>query len=192
MNFLLIAVAYLIGSINFPILVGRLKGWDIRQRDIAGTSGVFRQLGKGWGTAVLLLEVGKGALAGWVVGRGENPWTLPIGAAVAVAGHIWPIFFGFRGGGGLAAAFGFALVAFPVQALIALLVTAVMVGVYFAIFKRDRFTGIGSIPFGAIFGILYLLIALLPQPKAFYSVLAMGLVMGLRGVLVLSGRWWQH
>jgi acyl-phosphate glycerol 3-phosphate acyltransferase len=190
MDLLLILLAYLLGSINFPILVGRLKGLDIRVLDIAGTSGVFRQFGKVWGSGVFLLEVGKGVLAAWVVGLGSL-WTLPLGAAAVVIGHIWPVFFGFRGGGGLAAAFGFALGAFPQQALIALLVTGVMVGVYFAIFKRDRFTGIGSLPFGAIFGVLYLLIALLARPTAFYSVLAMGLVMGLRGVLVLSGRWWQ-
>ncbi|WP_297860152.1 hypothetical protein [Meiothermus sp.] len=41
MDFLLVLLVYLTGSINFPILEGRLRGWDIRERDLAGTSGVF-------------------------------------------------------------------------------------------------------------------------------------------------------
>ena len=100
MDLLLILLAYLIGSINFPILAGRLRGWDIRERDLAGTSGVFRQLGKGWGIGVLVLEVGKGMLAAWLAGFSASFWALPLCGLAVVAGHIWPLWFGLRGGGG--------------------------------------------------------------------------------------------
>ena len=188
MEAVLVILSYLAGSINVPILVGRLRGFDIRERDIAGTSGVFRQVGRGWGVLVLLLELGKGALAAWFSSFGAD-WVAPLCAIAVVAGHIWPVFFGFRGGGGLAAASGFALFAFPIQTLQAALVMALMVGVYFAIFKKDRLTGIGSLPFGAIFGFIYLAWAVRVFPLGSITVLALIAPMAFRGVLVLLGRW---
>lgn len=188
MELLLIFLSYLAGSVNVPILVGRLRGFDIRERDIAGTSGVFRQVGVGWGVAVLLLELGKGALAAWLSGFGAQ-WAAPLCAVAVVSGHIWPVFFGFRGGGGLAAAAGFALFALTAQTLQAALVMAAMVGVYFALFKKDRLTGLGSVPFGAIFGFVYLLWAARDLPFGSLTVLALILPMAYRGLLVLLGRW---
>lgn len=192
MDFIAIFLAYLIGSINFPILAGRLRGWDIRERDLAGTSGVFRQLGNGWGMGVLVLEVGKGMLAAWLGSFSPNFWVLPLCALAVVAGHIWPIWFGFRGGGGLAAAGGFALWAFPLETLWSLMVFVLALGVYFLVFKRDRFQGVGSVPFAAIFAFLFLAYVLREEPQTFYAVIAMGGVMALRGVLVLAGRWWHR
>ncbi|MBO1437500.1 glycerol-3-phosphate acyltransferase [Meiothermus sp. CFH 77666] len=192
MDFLLVLLAYLIGSINFPILAGRLRGWDIRERDLAGTSGVFRQLGKGWGVGVGVLEVGKGMLAAWLAGLSASFWAAPLCALAVVAGHIWPVWFGFRGGGGLAAAGGYALWTFPQETLWSLLVFALGLGVYFLLFKRDRFQGIGSIPFAAILAFLYLAYVLGADARAFYTLLALGGVMALRGVLVLTGRWWHR
>jgi acyl-phosphate glycerol 3-phosphate acyltransferase len=192
MDLVLVVLAYLVGSINFPILAGRLHGWDIRQRDIAGGSGAFRQLGVGWGLAVGVLEVGKGVTAAWLAGFSDSFWVLPLAALAVVAGHIWPVWFGFRGGGGLAAAGGFALWAFPTETLWGLLVFAAALGVYFLIFKRDRFQGIGSVPFAAIFAALYLLYALWGDTREFYALLAMIGVIALRGILVLSGRWWHR
>lgn len=192
MDFLLIFLAYLIGSINFPILVGRLRGWDIRERDLAGTSGVFRQLGRGWGVGVLVLEVGKGMLAAWLAGFSAGFWAVPLCGLAVVVGHIWPMWFGFRGGGGLAAAGGFALWTFPQETLWSLLVFALAVGIYFLIFRRDRYQGIGSIPFASIFAFFYLVYVLWGDAQALYTLFALGGVMALRGVLVLTGRWWHR
>ncbi|MCS7069112.1 MAG: hypothetical protein RMK51_05080 [Meiothermus sp.] len=63
-------------------------------------------------------------------------------------------------------------------------------GVYFLLFKRYRFQGIGSIPFAAIGALLYLAFAL--QASALYTVGALGAVMALWGLLVLTGRWWHR
>ncbi len=174
MDFLLVLLAYLIGSINFPILAGRLRGWDIRERDLAGTSGVFRQLGSGWGVGVGVLEVGKGMLAAWLAGLSASFWAAPLCALAVVAGHIWPVWFGFRGGGGLAAAGGYALWTFPQETLWSLLVFALGLGVYFLLFKRDRFQGIGSIPFAAILAFIYLVYVLGADARALYTLLALG------------------
>ncbi|WP_299431727.1 glycerol-3-phosphate acyltransferase [uncultured Meiothermus sp.] len=192
MDILLVVAAYLVGSINFPILAGRLRGWDIRQRDLAGASGTFRQMGVGWGLGVALLEVGKGMLAAWLAGFSASFWVLPLCALAVVVGHIWPIWFRFRGGGGLGAAGGFAFWAFPVESLWGLIPFGLALGVYFLVFKKDRFQGIGSIPFAAIVAALYLIYALRDQPQELYALLAMVGVMTLRGVLVLTGRWWHR
>lgn len=66
---------------------------------------------------MLALEVGKGALAAGLGSLGDSFWTPPLCTAAGVAGHIWPVFLGFRGGGGLAAAIGFSLVVFPLEAI---------------------------------------------------------------------------
>jgi acyl phosphate:glycerol-3-phosphate acyltransferase len=183
-----ILLAYLIGSVNVPILAARLRGFDIRTRDIAGSSGVFRQVGVLWGVGVLLLEVGKGALAAYAGLQGSY-WILPLCAAAVIVGHIWPVFFGFKGGGGLAAGFGFMLAIAPGPALTGFLVTGIMVGIYFLIWKKDRLEGLGSLPFGAIFGFVYAAVVLWPTPQLFFSLLALVAVIGYRGALVLSGRW---
>lgn len=188
MEILLVVVAYLLGSINVPILVGRMRGFDIRERDIAGTSGVFRQVGKGWGALVLLLELGKGAAAFGVSLLGV-PWLVPLCGIAVVVGHIWPVFFGFRGGGGLAAASGFALAAFPLQTLQAAVVLAIGVAVYFVIFKKDRTTGLGSLPFAAIFAYLFLMWRVSDLPLGSLTILALIAPMAYRGALVLLGKW---
>jgi glycerol-3-phosphate acyltransferase PlsY len=109
-----VAAGYLCGSVSFAILVTRFHtGEDIRQLGTRnpGTANVGRSLGRGWGTLVLLGDVAK-CLLPMLAGRllvfpGMDPGAIlavyAIGLA-AVAGHCRPVFHGFRGGGGVAAA----------------------------------------------------------------------------------------
>jgi len=102
--------AYLLGSINWSYLIVRLfLGRDIRTLGSgnAGATNVLRTAGKGAGAAALVLDLGKGIVA--VLGARALGAAAPVvaGAAVAVVlGHIYPIFFGFRGGKGVASAAG--------------------------------------------------------------------------------------
>lgn len=113
----LTAGAYLIGSVPFGVLVG----YGVLRRDIraggsghTGASNTIRQAGWAAGALVMALDIGKGALAVWLAGRwGEPGWAPALAAAAVVAGHCWPIFAGFRGGMGLAAAGGAVLAAYP-------------------------------------------------------------------------------
>src|SRR5687768_1118739 len=104
----LLVAAYLLGSISGSLLLGRLRGVDIRTQGSGNAGGTNALRTQGWRFAlgVVLIDVGKGALAaalaGFVVpGASHSGWTL---AAVfaAVAGHVWPLFHGFRGGKGAA------------------------------------------------------------------------------------------
>lgn len=107
----LIAVAlaaYLIGNISPSILIARAHGIDIKKEGSgnAGTTNALRVLGKKAALATLLIDILKGTvavvLAGLLVG-----FNAAMVAAVAVfCGHVWPAFFGFKGGKGVATAFG--------------------------------------------------------------------------------------
>jgi glycerol-3-phosphate acyltransferase PlsY len=120
----LTVLAYLLASIPFGVILGRLAtGDDIRQHGSghAGATNVMRQAG--WGVAILAaaLDVAKAFLGVWLARRlGGSPWVLALAAVAAVAGHCWPIFAGFRGGMGLSAVAGALLALYPFGLLIGL------------------------------------------------------------------------
>jgi glycerol-3-phosphate acyltransferase PlsY len=107
----LIAVAYLLGSIPFGLLVVKaLGGSDIRATGSGniGAANVARNSGALAGVLTLLLDAGKGYLAVWLASRetsGSARWMI-IAAAAAVFGHIFPLWLGFRGGKGVATGLG--------------------------------------------------------------------------------------
>ncbi|WP_130863963.1 glycerol-3-phosphate 1-O-acyltransferase PlsY [Bacilliculturomica massiliensis] len=124
--------AYFIGNISPAILIGRLHGIDIKKEGSgnAGTTNVLRVLGKKAAAETLLVDIFKGVLAVWL-GRLAGTYFLPeadllamICCAAVLLGHIWPVFFGFRGGKGIATGFG-ALVTFQWQIGLGLLLIAV-------------------------------------------------------------------
>lgn len=129
---LVLLAAYLIGNISPAILIGRLHGIDIKKEGSgnAGTTNVLRVLGKKAAAETLIVDIMKGVLAVWL-GRLAggfiltDPEVLAMACcAVVLAGHIWPIIFGFRGGKGIATGFG-AIVTFQWQIGIGLLIIAV-------------------------------------------------------------------
>lgn len=114
-----IALAYLLGSIPFGYVAGRLRGIDIRtvgSRNVGATN-VFRTLGKPTGIAVMALDILKGVAAA-VIARviSDDPWPL-VAAGAAVAGHVYPVWLGFRGGKGVAVGAGVAIGLVPWVAL---------------------------------------------------------------------------
>lgn len=106
----MIILAYLCGSISSAILVCRLAGLpDPRQSGShnPGATNVLRTGGKGAAAVVLVFDILKGMLPVWAAwGLGVPPFWLGIVAIAACLGHIWPVFFGFRGGKGVATALG--------------------------------------------------------------------------------------
>jgi glycerol-3-phosphate acyltransferase PlsY len=117
-----VALAYLLGSISPSIAAGRIRGLDIRRHGSgnAGLTNVVRVLGWKYGLGVAIVDVGKGFVAVWALpailldpapGPPSGP-ALAAGLAV-IAGHIWPIFSGFRGGKGVATGAGTLLAVSP-------------------------------------------------------------------------------
>jgi len=142
---LLLLIGYLIGSISFTYVVTRLvKGIDIRTvgSGNAGGRNVMIHIGLGWGILAGGLDVGKGALAAWLgLALGGNATMGVLAGLMAVLGHNYPFYLGFRGGKGVGASLGALLVLMPLETLIG---SAVLVVLYFLITHSIAFSsGIG-------------------------------------------------
>ena len=151
--------AYLIGSLSFAVLVSRLMGLSDPRTYGSGNPGatnVLRSGSKAAAVLTLLLDAAKGWLPVWWVVQWGGDWGLPEGALAPVAlaafaGHVWPVFFRFQGGKGVATAAGVLLGIQPVLGL-ATLATWIIV-VYFS-----RISSLGAIcaavfaPFYYVFG----------------------------------------
>jgi glycerol-3-phosphate acyltransferase PlsY len=116
---IIILAAYLLGSLSGSLLLGKLRGVDIRTQGSgnAGGTNAFRTQGAMFALGAVAIDIGKGALAAWLALRfadtGNVAW-LPYAAALAAAiGHVWPIWHGFRGGKGAATVIGGVAVLWP-------------------------------------------------------------------------------
>lgn len=147
----LVAGAYLLGSISWSVLLVRLlQGMDVRSvgSGNAGATNVMRAAGKKAGAAVLLLDVGKGIAAVAVPRSLDAPPAVVGGAAVAVVlGHVFPVFFAFRGGKGVATSAGALGTLSPVAMALGLLV-------FLAVVIWKRYVSLGSIVTAAFFPLL--------------------------------------
>jgi glycerol-3-phosphate acyltransferase PlsY len=127
------AFAYLIAAIPVGLVIGRLRGVDLRavgSGNIGATNAV-RALGRAWGAIVFLLDVLKAyipvalAMAPDALGGLDEPApALALVGAAATCGHIFPIYLGFRGGKGVACALGVFAAIVPFAGLLAALLYA--------------------------------------------------------------------
>lgn len=148
LSIVVIAVGYLLGSISFSYLFGKwFKGIDIRKHGSgnAGATNTLRVLGKGPAITVLLLDGLKGILA-VLLGQwagGDNLWIAVLCGLAAIIGHNWPVYFGFRGGKGIATTIG-------VMATLAFLPTLFAGLLAIAIIALTRYVSLGSLLLTAI------------------------------------------
>ena len=109
-----IALAYLVGSLSFAVIVSKALGMaDPRSYGSGnpGATNVLRSGNKGAALATLLLDAIKGwlpvfAVQHWGGAWGLGPATAALAGLAAFLGHLYPVFFGFRGGKGVATALG--------------------------------------------------------------------------------------
>jgi glycerol-3-phosphate acyltransferase PlsY len=135
-----VAVAYLLGSIPFAFLAGKARGIDLRRVGSGnlGAANVFRNLGRGWGMAVMAADIGKGVVA-VVLAKvlTDDPWPA-IAAGAAMAGHVFPVWLRFKGGKGVAVGGGALIGLVPLTAAIAL-------GIWLVVLLTTRFSSLASI-----------------------------------------------
>ena len=151
MSFLFILLSYLIGSVNFAYIVASFKNMDISSSGSGnpGTSNVMRTLGKKYAAFVLLGDVFKGVIP--ILLFDQN---LIIYGIAAVIGHIYPVFYKFRGGKGVATYLG-VYIAFtivnPIGSMLfenlyfLYLNIPILALFYFVIFKISRVSAIASL-----------------------------------------------
>lgn len=159
---LVLIAAYLLGSVATAVWIGKLfHNVDVREHGSgnAGATNVIRVLGWKTGIPVLLTDVAKGWFAtmlplfAGLAGSGTALLTnLQIVAGVAaVAGHIFPVFAGFRGGKGVATIFGVLLAIHP-------LLTLACTGVFIAMLLATGYVSVSSMSAGVAFPILLFLV----------------------------------
>jgi glycerol-3-phosphate acyltransferase PlsY len=127
--FLKVFAAYLLGSVNGSLALGRLRHFDIRSEGSgnAGGTNALRTHGKFFAFGVVLIDVLKSVVAvAWLPHVGPAPgdalpWLQVACGAAAVVGHCYPAFFGFRGGKGMATLLGAYAILAPVVLLIVVL-----------------------------------------------------------------------
>ena len=142
MGFFSLVLGYLLGSIPSGWLAGRwLKGIDLRElgSGSTGATNVLRQVGKGPALVVFLIDVGKGAAAVLIArALGLGDWIQVLAGLTALAGHIWPVWLGFKGGKAVATGLGLFLgLAWPVG--------LASFGVFLAVFSLSRYVSLGSV-----------------------------------------------
>ena len=130
--------AYLIGSLSFAVIVSRAMGLNDPRSYGSGNPGATNVLRSGNKLAAILtlvFDALKGWLPVWLVARYGEPYGLGEGAVALVGlgaflGHLWPVFFRFQGGKGVATAAG-VLLAFNPWLGLATLLTWVIIAVFF-------------------------------------------------------------
>ena len=149
--FIILAVSYLLGSISPSIVLSRwIKGVDVRTTGSgnAGMTNAIRLLGAKWGAVVAAIDLAKGFCAAmFVTSMFISGVNLPLidetlvrimAGVAAVAGHIWTLFFGFKGGKGVLTVTGAVLGVAPVQVGLCFIVFLIVFGLF-------RYISLGSI-----------------------------------------------
>jgi glycerol-3-phosphate acyltransferase PlsY len=178
-EFLLVVLAYLIGSIPTSVWVSRyFFGIDIRDYGSgnAGATNTFRILGARWGTFVMIADMLKGVVAvkliylhPYYLDHEVQMINLQIGLGLAaVLGHIFPIWADFRGGKGVATVFGMVLGIQPVVAVCC-------VGVFLLVLFLTRFVSLSSILASLAFPVFILFI--FNEPEDLYRIFAIAVAL---------------
>jgi len=153
--------SYLLGAVPFALLLGRLNGIDVRKigSGNVGAMNLGRVLGRKWFFAVFGLDMVKGLVpslvAGWVISTEGSAVTrdlcrLVVGV-LAVVGHNYPIYIGFKGGKGVSTSLGVALGVYPEFTLPGLICFFVWAGGL----GLTRMSSVGSMAGAVAFPILF-------------------------------------
>ncbi len=154
-------IAYLIGSINFSVIISkRMAGFDVREKGSgnAGTTNMLRSVGVKAAVITLLCDILKGVvviliaiLIGNIVDGLDDALLVQLAGIFVIVGHTFPIFFGFKGGKGIATSLGVLLMINWQIGLICLVFALVLMVI-------TRMVSVGSIAAAILFPVLVIFI----------------------------------
>ena len=154
-------IAYLIGSVNFSVILSKkMAGFDVREKGSknAGSTNVLRTAGKGIAVLTLICDILKGVVAvllAKLIGNIDNfehiEYLVQLAGLMVVFGHTFPIFFGFKGGKGVATSLGLILVINWQIGLICLVFALLLM-------VLTRIVSLGSVAAAILFPVLTLFI----------------------------------
>jgi len=128
-----IIIGYLIGSIPFGVIAGKLRKIDIRKVGSGniGATNIYRTFGTAPAIAVFILDLLKGALAVYIARAifPTSPAIIVVSGIAAVIGHMYPVYIGFKGGKGSATGLGVLLGIAPDLFIIAMIYVAISIAV---------------------------------------------------------------
>ncbi len=176
--------AYLLGSLNFAIPVSKLLyGQDVRSMGSgnAGMTNVLRSFGKKGAALTMLGDTGKG-VAAVLLGRGALLLLAPgadtlygayVAGIVVILGHMFPLYYGFRGGKGVSTSLGVIIALQPVTAFI-------LLGIFLILFGISKMVSLGSVIGIACYPVVTLLWCLFISGRdALFSTLCAALIAAL-------------
>ena len=171
---LIIISCYLLGSIPFGYIVGKLfKKVDIRELGSGniGATNVFRILGPSLASLVLIGDIGKGIFSIYLVQylNIDNLLIITIAGLAVICGHDWSLFLGFKGGKGIATTFGVVFALNPTISILALIIWGVVL-------ITTRYVSLSSI-FAVIS--IFIFTILFKQPYEYIIFSAIILVLGI-------------
>ena len=160
-NVITAIIAYLIGSVNFSVILSKkMAGFDVREKGSgnAGSTNVLRTVGKKAAIITLICDVLKGVIAiliaflvGKMVSGLDNALLIQLAGVFVILGHTFPVFFRFRGGKGVATALGVLLMTNWQVGLICLVFALILIAL-------TRMVSVGSIAAAILFPVLVLFI----------------------------------
>lgn len=171
-------LAYLLGSVLGSLVMGRLRGVDIREQGSGNAGGTNALRTQGWKFAlgVIVIDVGKALIAvGWLPGAAlplvafdstlDTHWLAVACAAAVVIGHVYPVWYEFRGGKGMATLIGAVAVLSPMSLL-------PLIAVWLVVVMLTGFVGLGTMAAAASIPVYFAVAD--PTNRAY---LAFGIVM---------------
>lgn len=154
-------LAYLIGSINFSIIISKkMAGFDVREKGSgnAGTTNMLRSVGKRAAALTLVCDILKGVVAiliailvGAIIKNLDKALLVQLAGIAVVIGHTFPIFFGFKGGKGVATSLGVLLLVNWKIGLICLVFAIILM-------VLTRMVSVGSVGAAILYPVLVLFI----------------------------------
>ncbi len=178
-NYIIMGViAYLIGSVNFSILISKkVAGFDLREKGSgnAGTTNVLRTVGKGAAIVTLILDILKGVVAiliallyNKIIPELNGAILVQIAGIFVILGHTFPIYFGFKGGKGVATALGILITTNYQIGLICLVFALLLIAL-------TRMVSAGSLASAILFPVLTLFLSkenfIVPGNYFIYSII---------------------